>query len=361
MQLGYVVRAVGGVAKGFPDYRTIRTQYPTPAAQPYYSPPLRASLSLIIRILSQLNSSEIIRDACRYTFQRMVGSLGPGVMEYVRPLLGAGIFAPEGGGAEGGGRREVVEFLGVLGVVVHRFGMDLTPILNDLLPPLLDKIFEYLAVPAEGTDDVRECVELRKGYLGFLGGLFVGGVDGVLVSEVNMPRLGTITESILAYASDSTYPEVQKAAFGLLAKMVTYWGGVAPRPVPPPKVPQQQQQPHANGVNGTSGKKKGMVGAAAGGGKASPPITPTPTPPPTTQPSSTTPQPPKIPTFQPFITQTLIPLLFSVPLQPQFNLSDPAYAAVVGEIGGCHKAVWVALGEGYGEFLRGVVWGGWRV
>ncbi|KAJ3049926.1 pre-tRNA nuclear export protein, partial [Rhizophlyctis rosea] len=314
-QLNYIVRAIGGISKGFPEYKTTVNA----PVRPFWTTLFKSALQEIIAVLEQLNHSELIREACRYTFQRMVGSCGPEVMDAVRPLLGAGLL-------RSGTRREVGEFLGFGGLVVHRFGAELETVFNDMFAPLMDRIFYYLNLPAEGTDDEREMVELKKMYLIFLSQLLGGGLDGVLISDANMPRLDTITRSVLHYASDSSVPEVQKAAFALLAKMVSVWGGVAAKSakqsttLPPNTAP-------TNGINGSL-KKKGLVGQPK-----PPQQNPTPAPPSTPTESI----PPKIPGFDTFILSSIVPLLFSVPLQPTFNLRDPSFLAVIGEIGGVHK------------------------
>jgi hypothetical protein len=49
--------------------------------------------------------------------------------------------------------------------------------------PLLNRIFESLNKPVEGTDDVIEQTSMRKAYLSFILSLFNNGMESIFVSE----------------------------------------------------------------------------------------------------------------------------------------------------------------------------------
>ena len=55
--------------------------------------------------------------------------------------------------------------------------------LDELLLPLLGRIFESLNKPVEGTDDVVEQTSMRKAYLSFLLTLLNHRMEAIFVSD----------------------------------------------------------------------------------------------------------------------------------------------------------------------------------
>jgi exportin-T len=63
-------------------------------------------------------------------------------------------------------------------------------ILDELMLPLLSRIFESLNKPVQGTDDVIEQTSMRKAYLSFILNLLNNRLEAVFVSE------GTVTTGL---------------------------------------------------------------------------------------------------------------------------------------------------------------------
>ncbi|RKO91340.1 armadillo-type protein [Blyttiomyces helicus] len=272
--LHHVITAIGSISKGFPDYdHAVKSVQAVPGWTAVFTEALQA----ILIVLDRLNGSELIRSAARFTFQRLVGCMGPDILAHFRPLLTAGLLS-------GTSSQEVIDFLPIMCVITHKFKSSISPVLNDILSPLLDRIFYFLNQPVDGTDDAIRLFELRKAYLNYIVQVFNSEVEGVFISDVNAPRLETITQSILHFASDTSDPATQKLAFTVLTKM----------PKPP------------------------------------------------------------LPGFDRFILDLIVPTLFKVPVSPGFSLSDAQSTLVMNEIATLHKAIHVALGPVYVDYLVGV-------
>lgn len=100
-------------------------------------------------------------------------------------------------------------------------------IMDELLIPLIKRVFDFLNTSPSGTDEAVLLVDLRKAYINFITGLFNAQLESVLVSERNVGYLNTILQTLMHFAKDNNDPTVQKMAFGVFMKMVTSWGSGA--------------------------------------------------------------------------------------------------------------------------------------
>lgn len=103
-------------------------------------------------------------------------------------------------------------------------------IMDELLLPLVKRVFDFLNVAPSGTDEAVLLIDLRKAYLNFITGLFNADVSVVLFSERNIGYFDTILQTILHFAKDNNDPATQKMAFGVFLKMVTAWGASGATP-----------------------------------------------------------------------------------------------------------------------------------
>lgn len=89
---------------------------------------------------------------------------------------------------------ELIDFLPFLGQLIHKFKVticqtsltfqpNIRNFLDELMLPLLSRIFESLNKPVEGTDDVIEQTSMRKAYLSFILNLLNNGMESIFVSE----------------------------------------------------------------------------------------------------------------------------------------------------------------------------------
>ena len=57
------------------------------------------------------------------------------------------------------------------------------PILNEIIVPLIERVFVDLNLTPSGYDERNDLIDLRRAYLTFLGGIFLYELDNVLVTE----------------------------------------------------------------------------------------------------------------------------------------------------------------------------------
>ncbi|CAG8685590.1 1886_t:CDS:2, partial [Dentiscutata heterogama] len=201
LQIHHLIMAIGSIVKGFPE-------------APKGSHPiilwvgiLKQVTEIVLAVLKILNRYEIIRDAARYTFARLVSVLGTEILPYL-PLLINELLTECG-------ISELVDFLPFVGLLAHKF---------KLIIPLIDKVFQFLNQTPSGTDEALLLIDLRKAYLNFILGLLNNEMDAVFVSESNQPRLESILRSVIHYASDTSDIPSMKIAFSILSKTLTLWG-----------------------------------------------------------------------------------------------------------------------------------------
>jgi exportin-T len=93
---------------------------------------------------------------------------------------------------------ELIDFLPFLGQLIHKFKVrcgigytnskpSIRNFLDELMLPLLSRIFESLNKPVEGTDDIVEQTSMRKAYLAFILNLLNNGMESIFVSEGSSP------------------------------------------------------------------------------------------------------------------------------------------------------------------------------
>ncbi|CAG8496785.1 4753_t:CDS:10, partial [Cetraspora pellucida] len=200
LHLHHLIMAIGSIGKGFPE--APKGSHPI---IPWVGI-LQQSTEIVLAVLKILNRYEIIRDAARYTFARLVNVLGTEILPYL-PLLINELLTECG-------ISELVDFLPFIGLLAHKF---------KLIIPLVDKVFHFLNQTPSGTDDALLLIDLRKAYLNFILGLLNNEMDAVFVSELNQPRLESILQSVIHYASDPSDIPSMKIAFSILSKALTLW------------------------------------------------------------------------------------------------------------------------------------------
>ncbi|KAJ3412382.1 pre-tRNA nuclear export protein [Chytridiales sp. JEL 0842] len=190
--LKQLITAVGSVGKGFPDYDVSSKAY---VSSPLWASVFKQALQLIIVVLEQLNTHEIIRDAARFAFQRLVGCIGDDILPFVQPLITAGLFNATTA-------KELNSFLPSISQLMHKFKKFMIPILNDSLGTIMERIFYYQNQPATGYDDRMEVADLRRSYLTFLNTVFINELEDIFISDglSNSPNAGMVGAKALTNA-----------------------------------------------------------------------------------------------------------------------------------------------------------------
>lgn len=170
---------------------------------------------IILSALRQFNQVSLIRDAARYTFARLITCLGSEVLPYLPNLINGLLTECQ--------VTELVDFLPFIGLVGHKYKPMIEPIIDELLLPLVRRVFDFLNTTPSGTDEAVLLLDLRKAYLNFILSLFNSNIESVFVSERNLEHLNTILSSFLHFAKDNSDPTTQKMSFGVFLKMVNSW------------------------------------------------------------------------------------------------------------------------------------------
>ena len=238
LQTHHYIEASGVLARGFSDWVPGKSTSPVPQQ---VSAEFKKASEMILKILGALKSSLTIREASRFGFTRLVGVLGFTLLEQL-PLWIDGLLSGNST------REEIANFLRLLAQLVYGFKTQIYDTLNQLLSPLLDRIFAALSQPAQGTDDILQLGELRREYLNFLNVVLSNRLEGTLVSPANQSKFDTIITSMEHFSRDTDDLSDARLAIGVLNRMAEVWGGpnvfspspannVAQASVPAPSLP----------------------------------------------------------------------------------------------------------------------------
>ncbi|KAI8097196.1 armadillo-type protein [Halteromyces radiatus] len=279
IQLHHFVLAIGSVAKGFP------TLPKGASCNQQWAGVFVQATEIILNVLQTYNQVELIRDAARFSFARFITCLGSEILPYLPSLINGLLTECQ--------ITELVDFLPFIGLIAHKYKPMIRNVMDELLLPLVKRVFDFLNTTPSGTDEAILLLELRKAYLNFIVSLFNADLEGVLVSERNISHLNTILQTILHFSKDNSDPTTQKMAFGVFLKLVTSFASTA------------QQPTVAHG-------------------------------------------------FDQFVYNELIPTTFSVPMNNAFNVADGQSMLVFGEITAIQKTLYSKQGNDYVEYMMNV-------
>ncbi|CAN8097199.1 unnamed protein product [Discula destructiva] len=299
LQAHHIITALGYYAHGFSDApagsNVSKNGPPAKEISEVFSQVSEA----ILVALKELNSSSEIRTACRSAFSRLLLVLGATVLPQLPQWI-------EGLLSQSSSNDEMAMFLRLLEQVVFNFKTEIYDILNVLLTPLLQRIFEGLSQPATGTDDDIQLGELRREYIHFIQIILANDLGGVLVSETNQAYFETLVSSIITLARTISHGNMStsRSAFFLLARMTATWGGpdvavISSKPTPPSGSPA-----------------------------------------------------PLIPGFDQFVLQRFHPVCWEVLRDPQFNPSDAQTRQVMNEIVQLEQIIYTKTGDVFIQDLR---------
>ncbi|KAG0242703.1 pre-tRNA nuclear export protein [Actinomortierella wolfii] len=336
--LHHRLMALGSIAKGFPDVTNKKTAAGAPTGN-LCSEVFKQVAEMTLVGLETLSRFEVIRSAARFTFGRLISCMGQEVQPYIPTLIR--YLLQECSMAE------LTEFLPFMTQMAHKFrSTNIWPVLNEVLFPLLQKVFMFLNQSATGTDEAVALVELRKAYLAFLQGIFSSELEDVLISEVNAPHFSLVLQSVLHYALDTSNIQVCKAAFGVLLRMVQSWGGQGEtNATTSPSLSSAELSAGFTSLSQTnldlsnlkssntnnSGDSNGTAAASTGnnGGQKTR----------------------EAPGFYQFMYEHIVRATFEVPMKASFDLADGQSMMVVGEIASIQKTILVKQGQTLLHFL----------
>jgi len=236
--------------------------------------------------MSSLKKKLIVQT--RYAFARLVNVMGENILGKIPPLIG-GLLRKST-------TWELIDFLPFLGQLIHKFKPTIQTFLDELMLPLISRIFESLNKPVEGTDDVIEQTSMRKAYLSFIMTLFNNRMESIFVSQASRSKFDAVLESIIHYATDTSDATVEKVAFGVLNKMVVVWSTPSSEPDPLEKEFHEA--------------------------------------------------------FGQFVIQHLSRVCFEVPSKTSFNSNDAQSRLVLAEIAGLQKSIFQMKGDLFVSYLQ---------
>jgi exportin-T len=216
LQVHHIIMALGTLANGYSDW--------TPGSTSGGPPPgdvstefVDASEAVLVALESLKHNSEI-RTASRHAFSRLLGVLGANILPQL-PRWIDGLLS------SASSNDEMALFLRTLAQVVYGFKTEILTILDTLLSPLFQRVFNGLSQPASGTDDEIQLRELRQQYLNFVLVILNNDLASVLVSASNQALFDNFISTITHYALDPSDPQSARLAFSAMCRMSSVWGG----------------------------------------------------------------------------------------------------------------------------------------
>lgn len=215
LQVHHCMMAVGTLARGFSDWVPGTSGHPV--VEQISNEFQRASETILVA-LNALKASEEVRTAGRSAFSRLIGVVGFKSLQDL-PRWIDGLLAPNSS------KDEVATFLRLLDQVIFGFKTQIYDIMDNLLTPLLRRIFTSFAEQTTGTDDEIQLGELRREYLNFLIVILGNDLQSVFVSPTNQGIFEGIVETIEHFARDTSEHPDAKLALSVITKMCLVWGG----------------------------------------------------------------------------------------------------------------------------------------
>ena len=290
LQIHHDMMALGTIARGFTDWMPSSKQGESPPAS-IQAEFVRAAEAILVS-LESLNTSMIIRTAARFSFSRLIGGMGAQALRQL-PRWIDGLLTQRCS------KEEMSFFLRLLEQVIFAFRSEILPILDVVITPLLQRVFERLAETPTGTDDELHLEELRREFLNFVLAIFNNGLGAVLVSGTNQAVFEALVECVSLFARQAADLPTAKLAFAVLVKMVSVWGGPDVSPSDASARPQ-----------------------------------------------------PALPGFDSFAVSRFSPLSWAIPASPGFRVRDPAARNVIYEIATMQQEILRKTGNAYVEALR---------
>lgn len=176
---------------------------------------------VVLISLENFNKFESVRDAARFAFSRLVPIMNTLSSAHLSKLISLILASPNLK------IQELGDFAGFVGQLVHQFknNESIFQLLNDLLTPMVSKIYETLAIEDENYPNlVREKYGLKRSFLSFLSVLFINNQFSLLLTETNKSLFPRILSSIVDFSCDLVDPMTTKAAITQFANVIMVLG-----------------------------------------------------------------------------------------------------------------------------------------
>ncbi|KAK9478720.1 armadillo-type protein [Lipomyces japonicus] len=206
LQVHHDIMAIGTFARGVTDggkpiTAIVREEF------------LIASRAILVT-LQTLSKLEVIREASRFAFARMVPILGQQILPEIPILLGSLLQEST--------TPELGDFMAFVGQLLHIFKgqAGIAEMLDQLLSPLLNRVFYSLSISAEGsTDDEIQQYDMMKSYMNFMMGVLNNGMGLVLTSDLNRQMFDSVIQSVAHYSSRSQDASFKKMGGSIYTRL----------------------------------------------------------------------------------------------------------------------------------------------
>jgi len=178
LQVHHDIMALGTIVRGFTDWMPGSKQGERPANE-VQAEFARAAEAVLVS-LEALSFSVVVRTAARFSFSRLVGGMGAATLQQLPRWI-------EGLLSQNSSKEEMSFFLRLLEQVIFAFRGEILAILDAVLTPLLQRVFERLAGTPDGTDEELQLEDLQKEFLDFVLVIMNNDLAGVFVSSGKFP------------------------------------------------------------------------------------------------------------------------------------------------------------------------------
>ncbi|KAJ2660082.1 pre-tRNA nuclear export protein [Coemansia sp. RSA 1200] len=329
LQIHHYIFAIGAVIGGFPNIRVDSKTTSAGAPNQLSTNTVQVFLKgaeMCIAILEVLRTSQLVREASRATLSRMLSVLGTEALPYLPRLIDNLVrnCAVE----------ELLDLLGLIGLVVFKFKPYVAPTASKLLLPVISKVYGFLDKVAHegaaGTDEAVLLQDLRKAYLSLIGAIFNADLDNIFLDPQNSQHLVLIFQPIATQlAVDHSNAQCQRLAFNVIFKAIQAWvvdplGYHTLATLTPAAVAALNSSARAGTRSADRQMLRQAAAQALGLDLAS------------NNAKDVRDQ------FKQFVMSTVVRSCFETPTQPQFQMSDAQSSLVVSEIAGVLQLLLVA-------------------
>lgn len=224
VQVHHDLMAIGTFARGYGDYgNSDNSENSIKPLDPPIFQQFKMATQVVIAALEQMGKTEVVRDAARFAFSRLIPVLGLEILPEITRLISCLLDQCK--------TSELIDFLSFLGQLVHRFRKEagIFSMFESLISPLFTRILQALnedgGVAASGsTDAIISKRNMRRAYLQFIFNILNNGMGALLF--FNSDVYEGVLQSILSFASDIEFGDDQstKQAVLNLNKMLQVWG-----------------------------------------------------------------------------------------------------------------------------------------
>ncbi|KAH7106341.1 ARM repeat-containing protein [Auriculariales sp. MPI-PUGE-AT-0066] len=207
LKVHHVISALGGIARGYPDFPR------TPTAD-FVPPPVEVFQQMaqgILVALDTLNVFKAIRSAARTAFGRLFAAAGEHVVQLMPALMRSLLshFDPT----------ELSEFVNFMSHLAHKLEGNVFGVMNELIVPLNSHVSEIVSNAQAG--ELHS--ETKKFYFSFLCSLMKAKLQDIFTSEQNQSQLQGVLEFTLRTAQNALEPGTARLATDFLQACVIVW------------------------------------------------------------------------------------------------------------------------------------------